>query len=81
MLFPSAISRANIDPKLYRALDNPLQTRPSGRMPHVLANAKEARDVANYLLQGIKANVMEGAGSTTFAYYEGAWDNCRHSRK
>ena len=30
-------------------LENPQRIRPSGRMPHIL-NAKESRDVANYLL-------------------------------
>src|SRR5579885_3374154 len=52
-------------------LESPHQTRPSGRMPRLLAG-KEARDVASYLLQGVKADVARG--STRFAYYEGAWD-------
>ena len=54
-------------------LDNPLLTRPSGRMPHLLA-AKDANEVANYLLQGVKVNLPQGVGSTTFAYYEGTWE-------
>ena len=60
-------------PSLAAFLDNPLQTRPSGRMPHILAT-KDAKDVANYLLQGIKVGLPTGVGSTTYAYYEGTWD-------
>ena len=45
-------------------LENPLQTRPHGRMPGIL-NAKEASEVANYLLQGatpgLTANNMKYA--------------------
>ncbi|MBY0527950.1 MAG: hypothetical protein K2R98_31420 [Gemmataceae bacterium] len=51
-------------------LENPTALRPSGRMPH-LANAKAAKEIANYLLQGIKVEMPAGKGSTTFAYYEG----------
>src|SRR5262245_33738405 len=54
-------------------LENPLQSRPSGRMPHLLV-AKEAKAVANYLLQGLKVDLPMGKGSTAFAYYEGEWD-------
>jgi cytochrome c2 len=53
-------------------LADPLKVRPGGRMPHLL-NAKEARDVAHYLIQGIQVDLAKGA--TTFAYYEGNWDN------
>jgi mono/diheme cytochrome c family protein len=53
-------------------LDNPLKTRPSGRMPH-LVSGKDARDLANYLLQGLKVNLPQGVGATNFAYYEGNW--------
>ena len=59
-------------PSLAAFLANPLQTRPSGRMPHLLM-AKDARDVANYLMQGAKVKLTAGLGSTTFAYYEGDW--------
>lgn len=54
-------------------LENPLHSRPSGRMPRIL-NSKEAKDVANYLLQGLDADLLVAKGSTKFAYYEGAWD-------
>ncbi len=57
-------------PSLTAFLDNPLAVRPSGRMPHVVGG-KEAKDVASYLLQGIKVDLPTGPGSTTFAYYEG----------
>ncbi len=57
-------------PSLTAFLDNPQAVRPSGRMPHVVGG-KEAKDVASYLLQGIKVDLPAGRGSTTFAYYEG----------
>jgi len=60
-------------PSLTAFLDNPLAVRPSGRLPHVVGG-KEAKDVASYLLQGIKVDLPSGRGSTTFAYYEGQWD-------
>ena len=54
-------------------LDNPHGARPSGRMPKLL-NAKEAKDVANYLLQGVNVSLPQGKGSTTFQYLEGPFD-------
>lgn len=52
-------------------LENPLAARPSGRMPGLL-NAKEAQDVANYLIQ----DEVPGASAfnMSFAYYEGTWE-------
>jgi mono/diheme cytochrome c family protein len=55
-------------------LENPHTVRPSGRMPKLLV-AKEAKDVAGYLLQGININVAASQGTTSFAYYEGGFDN------
>jgi mono/diheme cytochrome c family protein len=52
-------------------LANPHAVRPSGRMPGIL-NAQEARQVANYLLQG--ATFAQGATNTSYSYYEGSWD-------
>jgi mono/diheme cytochrome c family protein len=52
-------------------LEQPHQARPSGRMPKLL-QGKEARDVATYLLQGIKGN-FTGRGTTAFSYHEGSW--------
>ena len=60
-------------PGLAAFLSNPLQTRPAGRMPHLL-KANEAADVANYLLQGTRVNLPAGRGTTKYAYYEGGWD-------
>jgi mono/diheme cytochrome c family protein len=60
-------------PSLIAFLDNPLAVRPSGRMPHVVSG-KEAKDIAGYLLQGVKVDLPTGRGSTAFAYYEGHWD-------
>lgn len=53
-------------------LENPYHARPSGRMPQ-LVTAKEALDIANYLLQGIKVDYTEIKGATRYAYYEGNW--------
>jgi cytochrome c553 len=53
-------------------LADPLHARPSGRMPRLL-NAQEAKDVANYLLQGGKYDLAAGKGATKYAYYEGEW--------
>jgi mono/diheme cytochrome c family protein len=54
-------------------LDNPHAARPSGRMPHLLV-AKEAKEVATFLLQGLKVDLPMGRGTTLYAYYEGSWD-------
>ena len=77
MLPPYAVPLGDLKNKytiasLAKFLDNPLQVRPSGRMPQVV-NGKDARDIANYLLQGIKITLPQGIGTTNFAYYEGSW--------
>src|SRR5262249_35907474 len=54
-------------------LSDPHQVRPAGRMPRLL-QGKETKDVANYLLQGIKADLPTGRGTTTYSYFEGNWD-------
>jgi len=61
-------------PALAAFLANPLQSRPAGRMPHLL-KPNEATDVANYLLQGTKLNVPAGMGTTAYSYFEGGWEN------
>ena len=53
-------------------LQNPHSVRPSGRMPALLLQAKEANAVANFLLQGI-AFALYGA-NMSYAYYEGNWE-------
>ena len=53
-------------------LEKPHEVRPSGRMPRLL-DGKEAKAVANYLLQGIKVNLAGGRGATKYSYYEGGW--------
>lgn len=60
-------------PGLTRFLQDPLHARPSGRMPRLL-DAKQANDVASYLLQGQKFGVQGGTGTTAYRYYEGSWD-------
>lgn len=54
-------------------LENPHRVRPSGRMPQML-NAKEAKDIANYLLTGIRVELSLSKGTTSFNYFEGGWD-------
>src|SRR5262249_22256676 len=54
-------------------LDNPHQVRPSGRMPKIL-NTKEAREVANYLMQGVKVDLTSAKGGSNYRYFEGTWD-------
>ena len=61
-------------PALAAFLANPLQTRPAGRMPHLL-KPNEAQDVAHYLLQMLKVGLPAGKGTTRYAYFEGDWDN------
>lgn len=60
-------------PALAAFLANPLQTRPAGRMPHLL-KPNEAQDVAHYLLQSIRVGTPEGTGTTRYSYFEGEWD-------
>jgi mono/diheme cytochrome c family protein len=60
-------------------LENPHQVRPAGRMPKLLAG-KEAKEVANYLLQGIKID-LSGKGASKFAYYEGNWQKLPDFKK
>jgi mono/diheme cytochrome c family protein len=77
--FPYAVPLGDLKekytlPGLTQFLTNPLKSRPAGRMPHLLKSA-EAKDVANYLLQGLKTNLTAGKGTTTYSYYEGGWDN------
>jgi mono/diheme cytochrome c family protein len=57
-------------PSLAEFLQNPLQVRPSGRMPHLNLNEGEARDVASYLLRD-----LEVEGVVEYAYFEGSWQD------
>ncbi|MBY0231269.1 MAG: c-type cytochrome [Gemmataceae bacterium] len=58
---------------LSRFLQDPAHARPSGRMPKLL-DAKEAENVASYLLQGQRIGVQGGSGTVAYRYYEGNWD-------
>jgi mono/diheme cytochrome c family protein len=51
-------------------LENPLASRPSGRMPGILSG-KEAHAVASYLLQDIAPSAA--VFNMSYAYYEGSW--------
>ena len=42
-------------------------------MPH-LVSAKDAKDIAQYLLQSLKVELPMGKGTTNYAYYEGQWE-------
>ncbi len=56
-------------PGLAEFLRDPLHVRPSGRMPSLLLNEEEARDIASYLLRDLKL-----PPNLRYAYYEGNWD-------
>jgi cytochrome c2 len=77
-LLPTSVPLGDLKSKysissLAAFLANPHQVRPGGRMPRLLEN-KEAKDVANYLLQGLKGDLANSPGTTKYAYYEGEWD-------
>lgn len=57
-------------PGLAEFLQNPLQHRPSGRMPGMLLKDTEAPDLAHYLLQDLHLDLPTSA---EYAYYEGDW--------
>jgi mono/diheme cytochrome c family protein len=78
LVLPSSVPLGNLKEKysitsLSLFLESPHLTRPSGRMPQIL-NGKESKEVATFLLQGIKTPPPMGRGTTTYAYYEGDWD-------
>ena len=56
---------------LRQFLENPHAVRPSGRMPTLLS-AKQAAEVANYLMQGATYDVA-GVANLNYSYYEGSW--------
>ena len=57
-------------PGLASFLQKPLAVRPSGRMPHLGLDGKEAREIATYLLRDIKVQ-----SNINVAVYHGSWDN------
>jgi mono/diheme cytochrome c family protein len=76
LLLPDSVPLGELKSKysiasLAAFLERPHSTRPSGRMPSLL-DAKEARAVANYLLQGIPYKTP--AANLAYTYYEGEWD-------
>lgn len=50
-------------------LRDPLQVRPSGRMPGLNLNEQDASDIAAYFLKGTKADP-----NLNYTYYEGKWE-------
>ncbi|MCA9105002.1 MAG: c-type cytochrome [Planctomycetales bacterium] len=57
-------------PALAAFLRDPLQHRPSGRMPRLGLNDQEADDIANFLLRDI-----EVPAALRFRYFEGNWES------
>ena len=57
---------------LRQFLENPHAVRPSGRMPTIV-KAKEAVEIANYLMQGATYDIS-GVANLNYTYYEGAWE-------
>jgi cytochrome c553 len=75
-LFSTSVPLADLGAKytlsgLTSFLENPHKVRPSGRMPGLL-NAKEARAVATFLMQGV--SYAAPPANMKYAYYEGGWD-------
>ena len=56
---------------LTKFLQDPLKVRPSGRMPHLNLNPKEAQDIVSYLLKDISVYIQP---NVKFKFYEGGWD-------
>ncbi len=57
-------------PSLAKFLQDPLAVRPSGRMPGLNLNEKEAREVASYFFKDHKV-----PPNVNYAYFEGTWDD------
>ncbi len=57
-------------PSLAKFLQDPHAVRPSGRMPGLNLNEKEAREIAAYFFQGHKV-----PPNMNFTYYEGDWND------
>jgi cytochrome c553 len=77
VVFATSVPLGNLKAKYTLAsvktfLENPHQTRPSGRMPGLL-NAKESGEVGNYLMQGTSANIT--SLNMNYSYYEGGYLN------
>ncbi|MFM9965367.1 MAG: PA14 domain-containing protein [Planctomycetaceae bacterium] len=57
-------------PSLAKFLQDPHAVRPSGRMPGLNLNEKEAREIAAYFFQGHKV-----PPNMSYAYFEGDWND------
>jgi mono/diheme cytochrome c family protein len=53
-------------------VQDPLSTRPSGRMPSLNLKGPEAQAIASYLLKDVRVEVPP---HLAYRYYEGEWDN------
>jgi len=75
-VFPTSVPLGDLAAKyslksLRKFLENPHESRPSGRMP-VVVKTKEAQEIANYLLQS--AEPGKQLANLHFSYYEGNWE-------
>ena len=61
-------SRKYTIPGLTQFLADPVAIRPGGRMPHVVSDATEARDIAAYLCKD-----LDISSGLQFAAYQGEW--------
>jgi mono/diheme cytochrome c family protein len=52
-------------------VQNPLTTRPSGRMPSLNLKGEEAQSIASFLLKDLK---VQTPANLAYRYYEGEWD-------
>lgn len=62
-------SRKYTIPGLTQFLSDPLAVRPGGRMPHVVSDATEARDIASFLCKD-----LDISSGLQFAVYQGSWE-------
>ncbi len=72
---PDLPEKTTLD-RLTTFLNNPLNTHPSGRMPIMKLNTKEARQVASYLYtkDRLSAEDREPRTGLRYTYYHGKWE-------
>jgi mono/diheme cytochrome c family protein len=73
---PTTVSLGDVASKytvesLASFVQDPLTTRPSGRMPGLNLKAEEAQSIASFLLKDIKVDTPP---NLAYRYYEGDWD-------
>lgn len=76
--FPDLAAKYSVD-GLRRFLENPLATRPAGRMPHMTLSGREASDIAHYLLRR-----TEVGGTLSYEVWHGhrrRWNDTRRLQR